>query len=648
VNWLFPGFLAGATLIALPVVLHLLRKKPRITVRFPSLRFLGETALRDTRRHQLRRWLIMLLRCAAIILLAAAFARPFWGNPNAAHRRAVVVAMDNSMSMGARGRWAESRSWAMDQLDELGQNDQAALLVMHPEPTWLVPATDEIDRVRSVLQSVQPGFEKTRYAKPLKLAGEMLAKLPAENRTLVWMADEQFVGWRGVDLAQKLPPGVVARFAAALPAPQRQAAIISLRKSDETGDGLDITIRQFHANADQRQITVRAGERVLAEKTVSLNAGDNKITVALSWPAEVAGLRVSLDADDLPADDTAWIATIDGTTNRVFLDTATETDFLAHALRSTHKLNGAGFQPAPLPGQDWPADTVVMLRNDSAFHGAALERLNEFVKSGGALWVFVDGSPAQTEWLKQHGIRLSPRETSDEPWHLRDWDAEHPALGAFIGQSLLPLLEVEFYRGFNLSGDALIPLANWPDGKPALAEVGLEGGHLLLAGFAADREAMNWPTKPSFVPFVHRTVRWLGSVKDARDDWRVGDLIPLPDRPGTWRTLDSPLKQAEQNVAGSVRPTAPGLFEFAGGGGKQVFAVNVPTEESDLSPWPDADQLAALESKDAPPPEVQRQIAMHVERATPAHLVVAAGSRWFGHARRIGDGEPDLVVSFNC
>jgi hypothetical protein len=595
-NWLFPGFLAGAALIGLPVLLHLLRRKPRQIVRFPSLRFLGESALRDTRRHRLLRWLTLALRCLAIVLFCAAFARPFWGKSPSAHRRALVVALDNSMSQQAGKRWEDTQRWALGQLDELSAGDQAALLVMQPEPVWVVPMTDELTRVRSVLTATKPGYDKTRYAQPLRLAGDALAKTPAGTRILAWAADGQRAGWRGTDLAQKLPPGVSFRFNGIAPAPQRQAAIVSLRKSPQAAEGLEVVIRQFQLTPDRRELTVNAGEKLLAKQTVSLRAGDNKLTIPCTWPADADGLRVSLDADNLPADDSAWIAGTATTTNVVLLDAATETDFLAHALRSTQKLDGKGFEPAPLPDHAWPPDSSVVLRNEASFRDDALQRLEQFCNAGGAAWIFVDGSAAQKDWLKQQGIRVTARLAEDEPWHLRDWDADHPALAAFAGQSLLPLLEVEFYRGFNLAGDTLSPIANWPDGKMAVAEIESAGRRLLIAGFPPDREATDWMTKPSFVPFVHCAVRWLGSFKDARDDWRVGDTIPLPDNTGKWRALDAPTQQKEMTVSGSIRPTAPGLYEFTGQGVRKVFAVNTPAEESDLSPWPNPDQLASLES----------------------------------------------------
>jgi hypothetical protein len=599
-NWLFPGFLAGAALIGLPVILHLLRRKPREVVRFPSLRFLGESALRDTRRNRLLRWLTLLLRCLAIALLCAAFARPFWGASPAGDRRALVIALDNSMSQQAHGRWDDTQRWALGQLDELKPGDEAALLVMEPEPVWVVPMSDDLARVRTALAAAKPGYDKTRYAQPLRLAGDALAKVAAGTKILAWAADEQRAGWRGTDLAQKLPPGVSFRFIGASPAPQRQAAIIGLRKSAPDQEGLEVTIRQFQPASDKRELTVYAGEKPIAREMVSLIAGDNKLNIACVWPAGAAGLRAALDPDDLPADDSAWIAATPVATNTVLLDAPSETDYLAHALRSAHKLTGAGFEPAPLPDRAWPLDSPVVLRSPASFTGSALERLNQFCDVGGAALVFADGSAAQTDWLKQRGVRVTERLPENDAWHWRDWDPEHPVLAAFAGQSLLPLLEVEFYRGFNLAGDVLAPIANWPDGRVALGEIESGGQRLLIAGFPPERAATDWMTRPSFVPFVHCAVSWLGSLKDARDDWRVGDNIPLPENEGVWRALDSPVPQKELAVNGSVRSVMPGLYQFSGRSVEKVFAVNTPVEESDLTPWPNPDQLAALESSEAP------------------------------------------------
>jgi hypothetical protein len=599
-NWLFPGFLAGAALIGLPVVLHLLRRKPRQTVRFPTLRFLGESALRDTRRQRLLRWFTLALRCLAIALLCAAFARPFWGTAPSANRTALVIALDNSMSQQATGRWNATQRWALGELDALSPGDQAALLVMQPEPMWVVPITDDLMRVRQALSATKPGFDKTRYAQPLRLAGDVLARTHAGTKILAWAADEQRAGWRGTDLAQKLPPGVSFRFVGIAPAPQRQAAIISLRQAQQAKEGLEVIIRQFHQKPDQRELVVSAGEQQVAKQTVSLHAGDNKVNILCTWPAGSAGLRVSLDADDLPGDDAAWVAGTASRTNLILMDVAPGTDFLAHALRSTHKLDDGGFAPAGLPDHTWPLNASVVLRSEASFRGSKLQRLNEYYNAGGAVWIFVDGSAAQKDWLAQHGIRVSKRVAANEPWHLRDWDAEHPALQAFERQSLLPLLEIEFNHGFNLAADTLAPIANWPDGKLAVAELDNGGHRMLIAGFSPDRETTDWMTKPSFVPFVHCAARWLGSFKDARDGWRVGDTIALPDGEGTWRAIDAPTSQKEVKATGTIRPTAPGLYEFSTETARRVFAVNTPVEESDLTPWPNPDQLAGLESKDTP------------------------------------------------
>src|SRR3954453_22072252 len=70
------SLLVGGTLIAVPIVLHLMmRQKPKVFV-FPAVRFIQQRRLANQRRLQLRHWLLLALRCAAIGLLALALARP--------------------------------------------------------------------------------------------------------------------------------------------------------------------------------------------------------------------------------------------------------------------------------------------------------------------------------------------------------------------------------------------------------------------------------------------------------------------------------------------------------------------------------------------------------------------------------------------
>src|SRR5438477_11798478 len=95
------GFLAATAAVALPILIHLLLKPRACRMEHGTLRFL-KLVLRDsTRRRKLRRWLLFALRCAAILLLALLFARPYFSMAGIEGRdREVVVLIDQSASMG--------------------------------------------------------------------------------------------------------------------------------------------------------------------------------------------------------------------------------------------------------------------------------------------------------------------------------------------------------------------------------------------------------------------------------------------------------------------------------------------------------------------------------------------------------------------
>lgn len=68
--------IAGASLMSIPIVLHLLMQPKPKPITFPALRFILQHRRANKRQLQLKNWLLLLLRCLAILVVAAALAQP--------------------------------------------------------------------------------------------------------------------------------------------------------------------------------------------------------------------------------------------------------------------------------------------------------------------------------------------------------------------------------------------------------------------------------------------------------------------------------------------------------------------------------------------------------------------------------------------
>jgi hypothetical protein len=75
-EFLTPMLLGGAALVAVPIVLHMIMRRKPVPHEFPALRFLREKAVATRRRLRINHLLLLLLRMAALVLLALALARP--------------------------------------------------------------------------------------------------------------------------------------------------------------------------------------------------------------------------------------------------------------------------------------------------------------------------------------------------------------------------------------------------------------------------------------------------------------------------------------------------------------------------------------------------------------------------------------------
>lgn len=192
--FLNPLLLFGIAGIASPIVIHLLAKKKTKRVIWAAMRFLKVVIEKNQKRLTLEDLLLLLMRCALLILLALALARPSFkqggfggfGDSN----EAAIIALDNSASMsqsdGVSSKVEKAQKAAEEALDSLPAGSAAAVWLVSdvvkgviPEPTHdfalarkMIREARRSDRgtalqaaLRQACQRQQRGFCSGRFQK---------------------------------------------------------------------------------------------------------------------------------------------------------------------------------------------------------------------------------------------------------------------------------------------------------------------------------------------------------------------------------------------------------------------------------------------------------------------------------------------------
>ena len=185
-SFLTPLYALGLLAVSLPILFHLIQRRPKGQVDFSSTMFLSASPPRLTKRSRLENWPLLLLRATALILLALAFARPFvrsLAQLNAEPPgRQLLVLLDTSASMQREDLWRKARAEIDGILDNTQASDQIALATFDSgfeslisfEQMSGVPVSRRKALVDASLGNVSPTWAATDLGHALVAAADIL------------------------------------------------------------------------------------------------------------------------------------------------------------------------------------------------------------------------------------------------------------------------------------------------------------------------------------------------------------------------------------------------------------------------------------------------------------------------------------------
>ncbi|MCA1684962.1 MAG: BatA domain-containing protein, partial [Planctomycetia bacterium] len=617
-------YILGALTVAAPIVFHLIRRLPKGEVPFGSLMFLSPTPPRLNRRSRLDNLLLLVLRAAALCLLALAFARPFLRqparpDPGDVERRRVAVVIDTSASLRRGDLWPKAQALAAEAIAGCRPGDQLAVFAFGASTLPLL------------------GFEESKTLDPARrraVAGALVRRLSPS--------------WHPTDLGQALVDAVAAVEDVTDPTeksgrvPRRVVLISDLQQ----GSRLD-ALGDFEWPSDVE----------LELRTVSdtrPNVGLQWLTDATETPAAGAPLRVRVSSDPGSRQELFTLAWVDdkgrdtgkpvavyvppGESRVVSVPQANDASSLrlsgdAHAFDNTLFLAPERKDVATVvylgtDAADDPAGMLYYLNRvfeDSTRRGVtivsrspAAELTLEKARSTPLVVLTSETTPANSARLRTYALGggtvlavvAAPGRAAAiaAVADVAPWDAaeaavgrdtllgeiafEHPMFAPLAGAQFNDFTKIHFWKYRRIPdkalGDARV-LARFEGGDAAVVEKPVGKGRLVVL-------ASGWGPADSQLARSSKFVPLMSALLDGRDPQpadtgghRVGDRVALPggDEADKGRVVRKPDGATVEVPAGDGffgETDQPGVYTVDTPEGPRAFAVNLDPSEGKTTP----------------------------------------------------------------
>jgi hypothetical protein len=562
VTFLTPLFLLGALAIAIPIYIHLTHREKKEVVDFPSLMFLRRIPYRSVRRQKLRHLFLFALRCLAILLIALAFARPFFETPSTAAAsplgpREVVFLIDNSYSMGYQDRLAAAKAEVSARIQSLGAEDRGSIVVFSDRAEILNEPTSDQAALDAIVSGIALSARPTRFGPGLKLAKKIVEDSDLARHEVVLASDFQRVGFSGEDDEVWLPAEAeLTPVDLSSPATENLSVTsVVLDRDDQGGrERLTISARVTYkasraadavpeTEAKKSRIHVELDGRTLQTKPIELppNSSNTVVFDPVTVPSGLSRGTVWIDEDALVKDNAYHFVLSAGQSLAVLLlESGTASSrrsfYVEKALeigdRPSFRVDAKAL--SGLTAADLARSEVVVLNDVSKVSDAQAKLFEDFLSRGGGL-VIALGEKSTKEAYAGAAAGLLPAALGGAVDRSRDWggtlsylDYGNPVFEIFGAPHSGDFSAAKFfrYRAFDVPVAEGV-LARYDDGMPALIERSHGNGRILVWTSTLDTFWNDLARQAIFLPFVHEVVKRAASYAEASAWQTVGEVSDL-------------------------------------------------------------------------------------------------------------------------
>ena len=661
-------FLWGLPLLSVPIAIHLLSRRRQQVVKWGAMQFLTTSSIRRRKIWRIDDLLLMMLRTLAVLALVMALARPLWQGwgSGSGSGRDIIFVYDVSMSMGRA--WQGETSFdhllhrAEDILAQAGSGDTVRGMVTIGRGEWLsadpaVASPENKQQLLDALKTIGVTESSADWQSCLNNVLRLAPPTGANARLIVVLSDGQAEGWQQADQPawkNLLQTASEARI---------PTAIEIYNVNDQTFEASNLSVDQLtvprhllamgepyvmeaevrnygHVTVPQSSLTWSLDDVEIGTSALGALAAGQSTKVNFRHVAGKPGTsrmtcRLNL-SDDLPAANSRslLLTTIDHvpllvvdnsasndplTTDRGYLLSALGLERTGEKSASHESLFRVKVITSADLGQEILSKyRAIVFPNTPSLENPAIEKLTEYVRNGGGLWLGLGDETVPREFNRQFfrlgsGIAPWPIEEAQGDLILRQDsltihppEKEHPATSLLSDTQRLDIDRAKVFRHFpfeSARSSRQVPvLLQSGTGEALVVEGTLGQGRFIVQSFPLGVRWTSLPLTQAFVPMVHEWLWYLMQPSTVSLNLSPGDPIKvsLPNnehiravqlqRPAGLPVPLTTFLQGDQVLALSRRTQLPGKYDVViqiegKPNETRPYQVQRAKEESNLAPW---------------------------------------------------------------
>lgn len=630
-SFLYPLFLAGIGAVALPIILHMIRRHTRKRITFSSLMFLRTSIPRFKNRTRIENLLLLILRCIILCLLAFGFSRPFFPREAPANRlplsRRIVLLIDTSASMRRAGMWDQVISQAKSVLNDVSKADRLCVMSFDQSTKTLIgfeqwQELEPAQRVAIVTEQISklsPNWAMTDLGNALVNAAEVIEDDQVND-------DQQTNTLSQIVLISDLQKGSSLEALNAYEWPEKTELIVKLIQcSGNTNAALQLVTDRggYSESTDDNTVGVRiinssdatterfqlnwadetAEPKSKHTKDVYVPAGHSSVARVTAQSDQLKARELILTGDDNDFDNTLFLAPfLQQQVNILYIGSDNPTDpkemlfYLQRAFGATRTLKPSVIShPGNRTIQDIDIKTAHLIIAADKINSENLASLRQYLQTGRTLLLVMKNADDVKTLTGLTGIETIESEEADVDRYamLSRIEFKHPLFIPFSEPRFGDFTQIHFwkYRRINREdwSNAQV-LAHFDGGDPALIELPIGKGSLLILTSGWHPADSQLALSSKFIPLLYSILEYGGVLAGQQSQYFVGDYISIPHSIKAVsaniqiRKPDNSLVNLDNGQEVFKQTDIPGIYTIETSAGNHQFAVNLPVRECQTTP----------------------------------------------------------------